>query len=97
MTTPTCTRRPSGHGFVLLYHAHGLTAATLAFPEIKSGLVMMLTGRVPQGGGLSLPWLGRGLAALSAVIVALAFWSLLRLRQWHVRAVVAPRGLGLVE
>ena len=62
-----------------------------AFPEIKNGLVMTLTGRVPDSGSLSLRWLGTGLAALSAVIVALALWNLLRLRQWTVRTVNAPR------
>ena len=80
-----------GYGFVLLYNACGLTAAMLANPEIKNGLVMTLTGRMPESGGLSLPWLGRGLAALSALIVALALWSLLRLRQWKRPAVDAPR------
>ena len=81
----------SGYGFVLLCNAYGLTAATLAFPEIKNGLVMTLTGRMPESGGLSLTWLGRGLAALSALIVALALWSLLRFRQWKRHAVDAPR------
>lgn len=81
----------SGHGFVLLYNAHALTASTLAFPEIKNGLVMILTGRVPDAGWLTLPWLGRGLAALSAVMCALALCSLLRLREWHAQAVHAPR------
>ena len=81
----------SGYGFVLLFNAYGLTAATLAFPEIKNGLVMILTGRVPIMGAVSLPWFGRGLAALSVVMLALAFWSLLRLPEWNARAVNAPR------
>lgn len=81
----------SGYGFVLLYNAYGLTAATVGFSEIKNGLVMILTGRVPVGGGLSLPWLGAGLLALSALIVTLLLWSLLRLHRWRARAVNAPR------
>ena len=78
------------YGFVLLYNAYALAASTLVFPEIKNGLVMILTGRVPVGGVVALPLLGRGLAALSALIVALMFWRL-RLRQWHAHAVNAPR------
>ena len=81
----------SGYGFVLLYNAYALTASTLVFPEIKNGLVMILTGRVPASGVVALPWLGIGLVALSALIVALASWSLLRLPQWKARAVNAPR------
>jgi CubicO group peptidase (beta-lactamase class C family) len=81
----------SGYGFVLLYNGYGLTAATLAFPEIKRGLVMMLTDRSPDRSGLSLPTLGNGLTAFAAVSLALAFWSALRLRRWHARAKDAPR------
>ena len=80
----------SGYGFVLLYNAYALTASTLVFPEIKNGLIMILTDRVPASGGVSLPWLGTGLAALSVVIVALAFWSLMRLPRRQAGAVNAP-------
>lgn len=89
----------SGYGFVLLYNTYALTAATAAFPEIKNGMVALLTGQVPVTGKITLPWLGRGLAALSAVIVGLATWNLLRLPRWKARAVNAPRwklGWGLL-
>ena len=81
----------SGHGFVLLYNVHALTASTLVFPEIKNGLVMILTGRAPLVGGIALPWLASGLAALSTLIVALAAWSLMRLPQWQAHVARAPR------
>ena len=89
----------SRYGFVLLYNAYALSAATLAFPEIKNGMVALLTGRAAVTGKVTLPWLGGGLAALSAVIVGLAIWSLLRLPRWKAWAVDAPRrklGWGLL-
>ena len=89
----------SGYGFVLLYNAYALCAATLAFPEIKNGMVALLTGQAAVTGKVTLPWLGGGLAALSAVIVGLAIWSLLRLPRWKAWAVNAPRrtlGWGLL-
>ena len=81
----------SGYGFVLLYNAYALSAATAAFPEIKNGMVALLMGQAPATGKITLPWLGRGLAALSAVIVGLAIWNLLRLPRWKAWAVNAPR------
>ena len=89
----------SGYGFALLYNAYALSAATLAFPEIKNGMVALLTGQAAVTGKVTLPRLGGGLAALSAVIVGLAIRSLLRLRQWKSRAVKASRwkvGWGLL-
>jgi CubicO group peptidase (beta-lactamase class C family) len=79
----------SGYGFVLLYNTYALTAATGAFPEIKNGMVALLTGQAPVSGKVALPWLGRGLAAFSAVIAGLFLWSLLRLPQWKARAINA--------
>ena len=76
----------SGYGFVLLYNAYALSAATLTFPEIKSGMISLLTGTAPVYGKVTLPWFGRGAAALSLLIAGAAVWSLLRLRQWKVRA-----------
>ena len=80
----------SGYGFVLLYNAYALTAATLAYPEIKTGIVSLLMGQTAVAGKITLPWLGRGLAALSVVIVGLAIWSLLRLPRWKAWAFNAP-------
>ena len=80
----------SGYGFALLYNAYALTASTLVFPQIKNGMVALLIGQSPVGSKVTLPWLGRGLAALSALIAGLVIWSLLRLRQSKSRAVNAP-------
>ena len=79
----------SGYGFVLLYNAYALTAATVAFPEIKNGMIAILSGQARVTGKNTLLWLGRGLAALSAVIVGLATWNLLRLPRWKAWAVNA--------
>lgn len=46
----------SGYGLVLLYNAYSLSAATLAFPEIKSGVVAILLGTTPRRGKLTMPW-----------------------------------------
>ena len=54
-------------------------------------MVALLTGRTPVNGKITLPWLGRGLAAVSAVIVGLATWNLLRLRRWRAWAMNASR------
>ena len=82
----------SGYGFVLLYNAYAVTASTRAFPEMKNGMVALLLGHTPVIGEITLPWLGRLLAAISAVIVGLFIWNLLRLPQWKVWAANAPRG-----
>ena len=89
----------SGYGFVLLYNAYALTASMLAFPEIKSGMVALLMGQDVANGTFTLPWLGRGFAALSALIAGMAVWSLWRLPQWKLSALSAARwkaGWGLL-
>lgn len=80
----------SGYGFVLLYNAYSLSAATLAFTEIKSGMVALLTGQSPVDGTVTLPWFGGSVAALSVLIVGMAVWNLLRLRLWKIRTVNLP-------
>ena len=88
-----------GFGMVLLYNAYALTASAGAFPETKNGVVALLLGQAPGAGKVTLPWLGRGLAALSALVVGLAIWSLLPLPQSTPRALNAPRwkrGWGLI-
>lgn len=79
----------SGYGFALLYNAYALSAATLPFPEIKNGMIALLTGQVPAYSKVTLPWLGHGVAALSVLIASMELWSVLRLRQWRARAVNA--------
>ena len=81
----------SEYGFVLLYNAYAVTASTQAFPEMKNGMVALLMGHTPVIGEITLPWLGRVLAAISAVIVGLFTWNLLQLPQWKVWAATAPR------
>lgn len=81
----------SGYGLVLLYNQYALTASVLAFPVLKNGMVALLTGRPPDGGGLSVPMLGLILAALSAFGAGLSIRSLLRLPRWTAQAINAPR------
>jgi CubicO group peptidase (beta-lactamase class C family) len=80
----------NGYGFVLLYNAYALTAATLAYPEIKSGMISILTGQTPVLSKITLPLLGRTLAIFSVVIVSLAIWGLKRLPPWEEWAVSEP-------
>ena len=54
-------------------------------------MVALLMGRTPVNGKVTLPWLGRSLAAVSAAIVGLAIWNLLRLPRWRAWAVNASR------
>ena len=70
----------SGYGLVLLYNAYALSAATLAFPEIKNGVVAILLGTTPRRGKLTMPWFGAGIAALSVLIIGLMIWRPRRLR-----------------
>lgn len=80
----------SGYGFVLLYDVYALSSAALAFPQLKAGLVALLTGQEPPAPGLSVPLLGGVLAALSAIGVLLALRSLLSLPRWAAAIVRTP-------
>jgi CubicO group peptidase (beta-lactamase class C family) len=81
----------SGYGFVLLYDEYALASAALAFPQLKEGMVALLTGQAPPSGGLMAPALGLILAALSAIGAAMALRSLARLPRWMARSRSAPR------
>ena len=81
----------SRYGFVLLYNAYALSAATLAFPEIKNGVAALLVGRAPVSGKVTMPWLGGSLAALSALIAGLTIWSLRRSSPWKARSSTRAR------
>ena len=69
----------SGYGVVLLYNTYALSVATLAFPDIKNGVVELLQGRAPRPSKFSTPGLGAGMAAISVLIIALMIWRLRRL------------------
>jgi CubicO group peptidase (beta-lactamase class C family) len=72
----------SGYGFVLLYDAYALALAALAFPQLKAGLVALLSDGEPPTSGLTVPALGAVLAVLSAIGVLLALRSLVSLPRW---------------
>lgn len=81
----------SGYSFVLLYDEYALSAAALAFPRMKEGLVAILTGHEPPSGGLTVPLLGGIFAALTLLGVGLALRSLARLPRWAARLAATPR------
>lgn len=81
----------SGYGFALLYNEYALNASIIAFPALKEGMVALLTGQKPADGGMTMPTLGRMIAAALMLGVGLVICSLLRLRRWQSRAVCAPR------
>lgn len=81
----------SRYGFVLLYNEYALTSSILAFPVLKNGMVALLTGQKPTGGGLTVLMLGLILAAFSALGTVLAIRSLLQLPRWTTRAICASR------
>jgi CubicO group peptidase (beta-lactamase class C family) len=83
----------TGEGIVLLYNASSLASNSLAAPQIKNGLIAMLTDRPPEAtktNGLSVRVVGVLLALATLTGAALAIRSLLHLPRWRQRAQVLP-------
>ncbi len=73
----------TGRGAVLLMNANGWLPLFGAFSEIQDGVVRLLAGQVPApASSLSLPWLYLIVDAVLGMLLALALWPLLRLRNW---------------
>ena len=68
-----------GYGVVLLY---GQSYALADYAGIKQGLLDLLVGNRPDGGGLGAGKVGLILAALALVTTALQVCGLLRVRKW---------------
>ena len=81
----------NGYSFALLYNEYVLNASILAFPVLKDGMVALLTGQKPVGGGMTVAALGRTLFAVSMLGIGLAIWSLLRIGRWQSQAMTTPR------
>jgi CubicO group peptidase (beta-lactamase class C family) len=73
----------SGYGVALLYNINSLPLDVLAFPRIKNGVIALLGGRRPEGGGFDVRLFGALVALVTLVTVALALRSLLRLPRWR--------------
>lgn len=70
------------YGIALLYNISALPLIMLAFPQIKAGLIQLLTDGQPATGGFSMTLWGIAIALLMFMSVALAIRSFLYLPQW---------------
>ena len=70
------------YGIALLYNISALPLITLAFPQIKTGLMQLLTDRQPAADGFSINLWGMTIALLMFIGIMLAIRSLLYLPQW---------------
>ncbi|MCC6456702.1 MAG: beta-lactamase family protein [Caldilineaceae bacterium] len=80
----------TGDGLLLLYNTSSLASNSLAAPQIKSGLVALLTGTQPTTGGMSLRIVGALVGLATLIGAALAIRSLLRLPRWRQKAQALP-------
>lgn len=70
------------YGIALLYNISALPLIMLAFPQIKTGLIQLLTDGQPTAGGFSIHLWGMAIALLMFVGVVMAIRSLLYLPLW---------------
>jgi CubicO group peptidase (beta-lactamase class C family) len=80
----------AGYGVALLYNVNSLPSSLLAFPQIKSGLMALLTHGQPGRGGLSVSLWGIIIGGLTLMSVWLATYRLLRLPRWVLQARTTP-------
>lgn len=70
------------YGIALLYNINASPLISMAFPQIKSGLIQLLNDGQPAAGGFSITLWGIAIALLMFIGVMLAIRSLLYLPQW---------------
>ena len=80
----------AGYGVALLYNVNSLPSSLLAFPQLKSGLMALLTHGQPGRGGLSVSLWGIIIGGLTLMSVWLATYRLLRLPRWVSQARTTP-------
>ncbi|MBF2027979.1 MAG: beta-lactamase family protein, partial [Oscillatoriales cyanobacterium C42_A2020_001] len=79
------------YGIALLYNISALPLIAFALPQIKSGLIQLLTDGTPPPDGFGMNLWGISLALLTAIGVAFAVRSLLYFPQWKRKIYVIPK------
>jgi hypothetical protein len=79
------------YGIALLYNISALPLIAFALPQIKSGLIQLLTGETLSPNGFSIGLWGISLAILTVIGVALAIRSLLNFPQWKRKIYATPK------
>ncbi len=78
------------YGIALLYNISASSLIAFALPQIKSGLIQLLTDETLPLDGFSINLWGISLAILATIGVALAIYSLLHFPQWKRKIHTAP-------
>jgi CubicO group peptidase (beta-lactamase class C family) len=94
MTSDMVWLPDSDYAFVLLMNRQHFLSVYTAFPQLKNGLVALLSGSQP-GGGLTAQTLGIGLLVVMVVNVALELRGLFRVPAWG-RQVAGKRFAAIV-
>ncbi|HEY9643440.1 MAG TPA: serine hydrolase domain-containing protein [Coleofasciculaceae cyanobacterium] len=79
------------YGIALLYNISALPLIAFALPQIKSGLIQLLTEGTLPPDGFNINLWGISLAMLTAIGVALAMRSLLHFPQWKRNTHTTPK------
>lgn len=80
----------SGQGFVLLYNIHSLAQDAFGFPQLKNGLIALLTGGPPTTSGFSVSLWSVIIGIITAISVVLEMRGLWRLPRWRQGARTKP-------
>lgn len=70
------------YGIVLLYNISAMPLIAIALPQIKTGLIRLLTTGESVSGGIGMNGWGISIGILTLIGIGLAIRSLLRLRHW---------------
>ncbi|HEY9602647.1 MAG TPA: serine hydrolase domain-containing protein, partial [Allocoleopsis sp.] len=73
---------PDKYGIVLLYNISAMPLIAIALPQIKTGLIQLLTTGESVSGGIGMNEWGISIGILTLIGVGLAIRSLLRLWRW---------------
>jgi hypothetical protein len=79
------------YGIALLYNISALSLIAFTLPQIKSGLIQLLTEGTLPPDGISINLWGISLAMLTVIGVALTIRSLLHLPQWKRKIHATPK------
>ncbi|MBD2067724.1 beta-lactamase family protein [Leptolyngbya sp. FACHB-671] len=79
------------YGIALLYNISALPLIAFALPQIKTGLIQLLTYGTFPSGGFSINFWGISVAIVTVIGVAFAIRSLLHLSQWRRKTHTMPK------